>query len=270
MAPFARDCGICTVELVHAESNNSACPWIVVTTRARHHADSEIEEVFGALDEAFHSPGSMAAVYDLRQHRVPSLRMVREVAKIAAERRVSWQTSVIATAVVLQQNSWAAVMKGLISVFVKICQPSCPLQVFFSMAEAEEFLRCQTPGGMDPSGDSQLSREYSVDSCLSFRSVESACQRGNEVWPISRVARHWTLWRVVNPDEAGMSRAESFASVASWNSCCTKKEVVELCQRPGMANILLFVELMQKHGNLVLRALADMLLPTTKFCSVCK
>eukprot|EP00971_Amphidinium_carterae_P137977 2734733-Amphidinium_carterae.1 len=52
--------------------------------------------------------------------------------------------------------------------------------------------------------------------------------------------------------------------MASWHSSCAKKDVVAIYDRPGMTQLIILYDLMQKHGTLFLKTLANMLWPSVK------
>mmetsp|Transcript_45021 Transcript_45021/g.82279 ORF Transcript_45021/g.82279 Transcript_45021/m.82279 type:complete len:284 (+) Transcript_45021:90-941(+) len=282
MAPAAvlSDFGACTMELQSADDRNTVYPWLVVTTRAQPHTASDLDDAFAALDDILSQPGVIVGLYDLRQHRVPSLRQVRDVAQRAMVHKSSWQTQFAAAAVVLEPNAWAAVLKGFVSAFVSISQPSCPIRVCFDMAEAEEFLFKHMEDL--PTSEVCLPREASADSMQSFHSFHSiASLQLSEELAVTAAKQEYAMLPTAaafhfsfspagdKACEGSMSRAESFASMASWHSSCTKKDVVAIYDRPGMTQLIILYDLMQKNGTVFLKALADVLWPTTKFCSVC-
>mmetsp|Transcript_34675 Transcript_34675/g.79427 ORF Transcript_34675/g.79427 Transcript_34675/m.79427 type:complete len:284 (+) Transcript_34675:86-937(+) len=282
MAPaVVTDFGACTLELQSAEGCGTKWPWLVVTTRAQPYTASDVDDAIAALDDILSEPGVIVGLYDLRQHKVPSLRMVRDVANTVMVRKDNWTTQFAAAAVVLELNSWATVVKGLVSAFVKVCKPECPIQVCFDMEEADVFLR--THMGRVQNVEATLPREASADSVLSFHTVashqsfhqlgeEHAVPAGRQEYPMLPTATAFCLSLSTGRDrvaEGSMSRAESFASMASWHSSCAKKDVVAIYDRPGMTQLIILYDLMQKHGTLFLKTLANMLWPSVKFCSVC-
>eukprot|EP00811_Abedinium_folium_P005024 NODE_14627_length_1096_cov_19.924665.p1 GENE.NODE_14627_length_1096_cov_19.924665~~NODE_14627_length_1096_cov_19.924665.p1 ORF type:complete len:304 (-),score=54.44 NODE_14627_length_1096_cov_19.924665:96-1007(-) len=162
------DCGFCTVEFIEPPKSGGPLAQLRIRSCTGEYTPDAVVRLCEALNEAFCLRIDFTTLYDFRVFSRPSVSATKQIARYVMTQGKTWGYECKGGVVLLTDNIWAGMAKGVIGIYCKIAPPECPFIICHSEAAGCNFIAQHVrPVGLP------LAAVGSLDSFVSITSADS-------------------------------------------------------------------------------------------------